>query len=84
MNEWDKTKTYVTVNVAPALSGYFAHILKWYPEEGEDGEDIGLWDIADTGIGRYENRADAVLEAKELVADCDAIYVEQGVTDGTK
>jgi len=39
------------------MSGYFAVMMWWNPEEG-------FWEPYQSGIGRYDNEEDAIEEAK--------------------
>jgi len=49
------------ITVTSGISGYFAVMLWW---NDEDGEDEGFWEPWNTGIGRYATRAEAEKEAR--------------------
>ena len=51
------------ITTTHGMSGYFAILVSWY--EDEEG---GMWDITQSGIGRYGKFEDAVREGKEWAA----------------
>ena len=51
------TATHISVT-GPAMSGYFAVMVWWNPENG------GFWEPWQTGIGRYPFKDLAIREAK--------------------
>jgi hypothetical protein len=55
--------------VTKGMPGYFAVQMWWNPEYD------GFWEPYDTGIGRYESRKDAELEAQWCAEDYDQPYV---------
>lgn len=46
------------ISISKGMSGWFAICLAWY-------EDIQSYDVQQSGIGRYDNREDAVAEAED-------------------
>jgi len=63
-------KAYVTVT--SGMSGFFAvHVWLNKTEKSFDKKEIlpPFWEPYDTGLGRYPNIEDAIIEAKEWAAD---------------
>lgn len=50
-------------------SGHFAILMKWYPEGN-------MWDIWNTGLGRYKSPQEAIQEAKDW-AEADGIRYKE-------
>lgn len=46
------------VTVTHGMRGYFAVLMKWYPEDN-------MWDAWQTGIGSYKTAEGARLEARD-------------------
>lgn len=58
------------VTVTSGMSGFFAVQMCWNPNYG------GFWEPWETGIGRYETRAEAIQEAKEW-ADSEGLEYKE-------
>ena len=48
------------ITITYGISGYFAILVSWYEDEND-----GMWDITQSGIGRYEKKEDAEREGRE-------------------
>jgi hypothetical protein len=63
------TRPYVTVT--QGLRGHFAVLMYWNDEDAH-GTGPGFWDVFQSGIGSYNDRAGAAREAREW-ADAEGL-----------
>ncbi len=54
------------ITVSKGTSGHFAVLVQWNTDHG------GFWEPWDTGFGRYQTKAEAIVEATQW-ADADEI-----------
>lgn len=55
---------------------WFAVEMWWNTEEDFLKPGEGFWEPYQTGFGRYNDEADAIVEAKQWAIDCEQRYVE--------
>lgn len=68
MTEQEDKSPYTSVTHGGA--GFFAVLMKWYPEDN-------MWDVWNTGHGRYKNPENAHQEAKDW-AEAEGIRYVNG------
>jgi len=79
-----KREPYVSVNLTPAMSGYFATLYTWTRIEGIDG-----WfpEPEQTGIGRYATWQEANVEGKLMAENFGVKFIPataEAVAQATK
>ncbi len=78
--EIEKIKpSYITV--MSGMSGYFAALISWYPDSDDESIENGMWDVNNTGVGRYRKYAQAEMEAKSWAKDEQIEYRQELVNE---